>query len=200
MRPLRRRRLLKVTALGATVGLAGCAAGERDNAFRTIRLIDYDESPDGVPMDVDMAVSRPEITADEPATIRIEMTNVGDERLNTHPVFHKGYSGTWDERGIALWSQSAPDRPSEQEAVACIRGEGREKPWPGTEEMAFSRIESGDTLRVEYRVSYDPGQDECFPAGEYRFAPDDLPYYTGEGGTPPSIPTFDWECVIEVVE
>lgn len=102
------------------------------------------------------------------------------------------------DEGLAVWSPDAPDSPTEDEAIYCIenRGESPKEHRDHTlEDIPAHTLNPDESETIEFIVSMDWGQPDCFPPGEYRF--ESSPSETAGEDDQES---FDWGFSVEITE
>lgn len=143
-----------------------------DDARREIELLDVTEIPDDVPLSASLDVRWPWITTDRTAALELEVTNEGESRIETTPLYHNGASSQASEPGtLVTESRSALQRSD----PPTIDGECWEDPKPSVPAPSFGtenpglELDPGESKSFALVVSDDPSVEGCFPTGEYRF-------------------------------
>lgn len=207
MQPLNRRTLLAGIAASGVVGSSGCLGDSRnllgnnpdpEEFRRGINVVDVDDLPATVPLSVDMTTDPDEITKAGPAYLVLTVKHVGEEPVEFQRLFYKDFSGQHSDEGLAVWSPDAPDSPTEDEAIYCIENRGespKEHRDYSHEGIPAHTLDSDESETIQFIVSMDWGQTDCFPPGEYRFESSPSAQV---GDTDQE--SFDWGFTVEIVE
>lgn len=142
----------------------GTDDGTGDVPERRVAVTAVDTVPEQVPVAFDVAVTDDEVSADGTAAIEVAATNTGDTRREVNTPYYKGASE--DGSGLLLYSLSAPDSPSREDAPTCGSAEAVEWTMEGP---VTHTLDPGESGRDELVVVDDPSVDGCFPTGDHRF-------------------------------
>jgi hypothetical protein len=121
---MKRRRYLAAAGAAGLAGLAGCkgdvapGAGRHllgpDTDRRQVALASVNATPDDSPIDIDVAVTEPLATADQPVRIAVTTTNQGPERAISVAeggccLFNREKGGSDDPGGLRLYLAESTD-------------------------------------------------------------------------------------------
>lgn len=137
---------------------------------RNVEVGDVSEIPDIYPVDIDVAITEPTVTDDHPPSLRITITNTGENHISigdgSQAIFSGVLSGE-SNPGIQL----IPPRPG------LIRIPGRWQPIPGIGtaqdmSLAMVRLEPGERKSIEYEVWEKQSNSVVvdYPTGEFTFS------------------------------
>ena len=173
---VRRRTLLAALGSG-TATLSGCSAlapgGDAGDLERRVSLAASDALPDEHALRIDATVTRPAVTAENPAQLRIAVTNAGPRRAlsvgtDGCALFNRGEGGSDEPPGLWLhrparaatierarprWVRAESDRPRMFDAYGCL----------------LRVFDAGESLARDYVVWDDYRVEGYLEPGTYRW-------------------------------
>lgn len=187
MAPLTRRSVLKAGCTGAVTVIGGCLSADTtgQSGLRTIEVEQSDELSEELDATISVEMLNETVTVDEPATLRVSLTNNASARriFQTGPreVFAGTVSSSTGGNRLILRCDCPGIDATDKTSPDCWRWNHEHVDMPAA--VFSSELASGESVHEDFTVFGHPkNSGPCLPPGSYRIE-DDYTIKTEESQT-----------------